>query len=995
MDNASGRVQVFARVRPPTEQEVGFVVAVDTNEAARAVRVRNDGDAVERLLGGQADDSRPGSEAREFIFDGVFSQDSAQRDVFMQMGLPVLRDSLKGINGTILAYGQTGSGKTFSLLNQTQRGEEAGLLPRLVASLFVHVAQDSANVYDIDAAALQVYNEQVDDLLHPDHQSGTGNNLVVRDGGAVPTLTWVNCQTPEQMLEAFTRARANVIYAETRMNKASSRSHAVFQLKITKRQRATASMGSGGTQRMECTLARLNVVDLAGSERIKKSGSEGMRFQEATCINKSLLHFGNVVSALAAKKSHVPLRDSKLTRILEGSIGGNCKTALLVCVSPAAENVSETVNTFEFASRAMRVEVDAKVNRGIIEVSAKQLLADLSSDLRLGGIGGPELEELRKRSREAAEQAQFEAKRREQAVAEAEKQARKLQQQAQEAEVRGRQWKEEADSLRQSQQAASDEAEQLRQEVEKAQQKEALYQATSAAQAKEVEVLRLAAEKAQRTADEWRVAAEARAKEVSLVKEVIVKKEAVEVVRVKEEVFKAEQQTATAKKDAEQAKQKAKAAEQEVAKAEQKVREAEQRILAAEKVAADLQGRATAAEAATAAANIEAMKQEALAEEQIAAERRAAAVKLEEAAREAELLRLNCEEGVEREAALQAELLSKTQELEARTAALMEAQAALQAFQKEAAEREERLRAEHLAELEEAHRLHAEEMVNLRAEMELALQCAQQGFEQEQERWRGEAAAIEVVMEHKAALWEQERLEISAEHAAAIDSQREEFQEQLQHGRDLLEAKLAEIEAAAQQERESLNVQMEELKAEKVQRESLLKEEKEEALKEAWEGGNAQQRKLAAAFKAARNLSQMKEQQLQEQHSDLSKRFAARESREEDVHQIASQRQRLAEQQKNLHWKNSEVETLARELRNRDECDRIFGSAGMRRPRAPSPHRPYVPPVLPGRKLGETVEFGERARRRVLSGNHSTSDSPAHTSARFGQSSKNWAPAVY
>eukprot|EP00439_Symbiodinium_sp_Y106_P037763 s102_g4.t1 len=113
-------------------------------------------------------------EGTEFAFDGVFGEQSAQRDVFMQIGLPVLREALRGINGTVLAYGQTGSGKTHSLLHQSSKGEEAGLLPRLVASLFLMISQDVANVYDIEAAAVQVYNEQVDDLLNSEHQSGIG-----------------------------------------------------------------------------------------------------------------------------------------------------------------------------------------------------------------------------------------------------------------------------------------------------------------------------------------------------------------------------------------------------------------------------------------------------------------------------------------------------------------------------------------------------------------------------------------------------------------------------------------------------------------------------------------------------------------------------------------------------------------------------------------------------------------------------------------------------
>merc|ERR1719181_1905248 len=132
-------------------------------------------------------------------------------------------------------------------------------------------------------------------------------------------------------------------------------------------------VNNGSAQKLSCMTARLSIVDLAGSERVKRSGVEGAQFKEATAINKSLLAFGNVVSALAARKAHVPVRDSKLTRILDGSMGGNCKTALLVCASPSMESANETLNTFEFASRAMRVQVNAKVNETVVEIDAKAL----------------------------------------------------------------------------------------------------------------------------------------------------------------------------------------------------------------------------------------------------------------------------------------------------------------------------------------------------------------------------------------------------------------------------------------------------------------------------------------------------------------------------------------------------------------------------------------------------------------------------------------------
>ena len=328
----------------------------------------------------------PGGTEKQFKFDGAFPPDTNQKEVFQTVGLPVLVDTMKGFNGTILAYGQTGSGKTHSLLNADNDTELVGLLPRLVATLYVHSRMDRKHKYTMEAAAFQVYNEQVDDLLAADHKLGSGHNLTVSQG-EVHGLTWQPCATPPDMMKAFQQARSGLHYAETKMNKASSRSHAIFQIKITRRRRANQADISSSAQdkgkkgsKVKVVCGRLSVVDLAGSERVKKSGVTGSSFKEATNINRSLLELGNVIQALASKSAHVPFRNSKLTRILEGSVGGNCKTALLVCISPAQRNYSETISTLEFASRAMNVQVDAKVNEHMMEIDPEKLAADLNQE---------------------------------------------------------------------------------------------------------------------------------------------------------------------------------------------------------------------------------------------------------------------------------------------------------------------------------------------------------------------------------------------------------------------------------------------------------------------------------------------------------------------------------------------------------------------------------------------------------------------------------------
>ncbi|GBG28471.1 Kinesin-like protein [Hondaea fermentalgiana] len=366
------------------ERETGDLPAVEMESSSEKVIVRSTPDALSVLK--ETKEVQIDRKERSFQLDGAFAEDASQKEVFQRVGLPVLVEVMKGFNGCIFAYGQTGSGKTHSLLNtEVTNMEDVGILPRLVATLFARAAMDKANVYQIQAAGFQVYNEQVDDLLHSDHRRGGGQNLSINKGGDIPELTWTECKSPASMLEIFKRARSQIHYAETKMNKSSSRSHAVFQIRIVRRRRAqqgagASAEGAKGATRMQATCGQLSVVDLAGSERVKRSGVTGSNFKEATNINGSLLALGNVIQALADKRKHVPFRDSKLTRILEGSVGGNCKTALLVCISPSENSTSETLSTLEFASRAMCVEVNATVNETFVEIDAARLAADMDDE---------------------------------------------------------------------------------------------------------------------------------------------------------------------------------------------------------------------------------------------------------------------------------------------------------------------------------------------------------------------------------------------------------------------------------------------------------------------------------------------------------------------------------------------------------------------------------------------------------------------------------------
>lgn len=987
--SGNGRVQVFARVRPRSSQEAALgQPCIELDDADGTLKLRNEADAVERVLQGQAADAALGAvETRDFAFDGTFQPEATQREVFTRVGQPVLRECLQGFNGTILAYGQTGSGKTHSLLHQGQSGEDAGILPRLVAHLFVHIAEDPANVYHIEAAALQVYNDQVDDLLHPEHQSGVGHNVSVQNGGVVPGLSWVKCASPETLLDAFTRARANVVYAETKMNKASSRSHAVFQIKITKRCRATATAGEGVAQKLSCTHARLSIVDLAGSERVKRSGVEGTQFKEATAINKSLLAFGNVVSALAAKKAHVPFRDSKLTRVLDGSIGGNCKTALLVCASPAMESAHESLSTFEFAARAMRVEVDAKVNESVVEVGAKALLADLAGNVEGAVPLGPEIEALRKASTEAAQRAaevaaaaqDQAAQSRQDALLAEEKLLRVSQERMQEVERVRKSSLEVEDKLKLEVQEKLEEVANLRSEVvaaegsiemcrsvaqseqlrlegnvrqaqmraaaaedesSKAQARAVAAEDIAASSLKKVAsaesrasvaeqhalVAETKAKSAEQASIEWKGQAEAAHAEVAVLREEIGKEWEGQAEAARAECASLRHELATAVEDL--------AAERLLHEEAVRTSAAEVTRLATEAdTALDAERYRSAQDLAAAAA--EACKQAAAAEAELAADRRRASGAAVEASRwlaaekrRASEFQAQAEAATSRGMALEEELATRTEELRIRTAALCQAQEALASLQVESEETEIALRQEHAAELQSLADSHHDAMTQMHIEQ-----------------------------------------------ALAIDTQRAAFEARLAAGRQEFEDRFSMLEVQAEQERDILQQRLEAQQA-----------DAQSADLQAREASESQQRRLAGVFKAARCVMAAKESELRMAHDELACRFAARESRPEDLRCIAEQKVALAERRASLKELEQRNEALDRQLRNRDASDKIFGkgSGELRRGRGGSASPGASPgsghekmPPLPGKKLNEIAQPFQERRRRLPAACRALSADPA------------------
>ena len=255
-----------------------------------------------------------------------------------------------GYNGTVLAYGQTGSGKTYSMMGVLDDAVQSGLIPRSAAQIFEAILQaDPGTVFTIKCSMMEIYKETLKDLLYPSDQKLKIKKTL--EGITVEGLTEEYVASEDELLERIAYGQENRTTACTKMNSRSSRSHQLFIIKV--RQQMEDGLEKTGT---------LNLVDLAGSEKVNSSGVTGTGLEEAKKINLSLSMLGHVIQKLSIGSSHIPYRDSKLTRILQESLGGNFKTRLLVACSPHVRNVEETISTLKFAQRAKTVKTKAVMN---------------------------------------------------------------------------------------------------------------------------------------------------------------------------------------------------------------------------------------------------------------------------------------------------------------------------------------------------------------------------------------------------------------------------------------------------------------------------------------------------------------------------------------------------------------------------------------------------------------------------------------------------------
>ncbi|KAM6556992.1 hypothetical protein CsatB_004011 [Cannabis sativa] len=346
-----GRVRVAVRLRPRNQEELiadaDFADCVELQSELKRLKLRKNN-----------------WDSDTFEFDEVLTEFASQKRVYEVVAKPVVESVLDGYNGTVMAYGQTGTGKTYTLGRLGEEDTAArGIMVRAMEDILADISLETDSV---SVSYLQLYMETIQDLLDP----ANDNISIVEDPKtgdvSLPGATIIEIRDHMSFMELLRLGEAHRFAANTKLNTESSRSHAILMVNVkrhVKGRDSTLSNENGNNSHISKNLkaplvrkGKLVVVDLAGSERIDKSGSEGHTLEEAKSINLSLSALGKCINALAENSSHVPVRDSKLTRLLRDSFGGTARTSLIITIGPSPRHRGETTSTIMFGQRAMKVE---------------------------------------------------------------------------------------------------------------------------------------------------------------------------------------------------------------------------------------------------------------------------------------------------------------------------------------------------------------------------------------------------------------------------------------------------------------------------------------------------------------------------------------------------------------------------------------------------------------------------------------------------------------
>ena len=326
-------VKVAIRVRPMNshEKEQNSTICVDVDTQNNTVSVSK-------------------TDTKTFQFDYVYPMETTQRQIYDEVAFPIVDSIFQGYNGTIFAYGQTGCGKTFTMMGIVDNPELKGIIPNAFSHIFGFIkTEGESKKFLVRCSFVEIYNEEVRDLLVSKSQK-----LDIREdpkkGVFVKDLTYVTLKDTQDIQSCLDRGNKNRHVGQTSMNDQSSRSHSLFTVYLEIEENGKIRSG------------KLNLVDLAGSERVGKTNATGQTFDEGKKINLSLTALGSVIDALSFNRKHIPYKDSKLTRLLADSLGGNTKTVMFANISPASYNYDETVGTLRYASRAKLIKNAPKVN---------------------------------------------------------------------------------------------------------------------------------------------------------------------------------------------------------------------------------------------------------------------------------------------------------------------------------------------------------------------------------------------------------------------------------------------------------------------------------------------------------------------------------------------------------------------------------------------------------------------------------------------------------
>lgn len=317
------------------------------------------------------------SKEQKYFFDRIFNN-ASQEEVFQNTCSHLIGSVSIGYNACVFAYGTTGSGKTHTMLGND---DNVGISVLTIQSMFTHIQNDTERKYDIKVSYVEIYNEFIRDLLVVNKKD---TFLDLRDdpikGVMIAGVTEFQVVDTKQVLKLLLAGNRRRTTEATNANETSSRSHAILQIQVSSKEKTAAT-------EEEILCGKLSLIDLAGSERGTATENKGLRLREGAKINTSLLALANCINALGDKQkkgSFVPYRDSKLTRLLKDSLGGNCKTVMIATISPASAQYEETVNTLKYANRAKNIKMRVQANKKMVylHISAyKNIIADLKDEI--------------------------------------------------------------------------------------------------------------------------------------------------------------------------------------------------------------------------------------------------------------------------------------------------------------------------------------------------------------------------------------------------------------------------------------------------------------------------------------------------------------------------------------------------------------------------------------------------------------------------------------